>query len=449
MQANSVIIRLKVHEHNAATKGSKSKHDNPVHNQLPGTIKFQKNPNKEGEVTGGTGKKVKINGKEVAVIGSMVTTCNDTGARNNSTIIAPGASIPMPVIINPKNMAEYELEREKQNQKKPEFTTVKWGKSNVKEGEETELSAQVKDIEDGNMVTFQIWKEGQDPASHIAQLQIVEDIAGGVAKARFSYTLPGGEKLPEGDPKWFFTVHSAWCAWKQSGMIEVELKRPELSEAKWTDTDGKDTDKGLVGEAVKLSVTCNEDTEEGAGVTFKVYREGAEQDGPEEELVSSNRSGKAEAEWKPVETREAGDTKELKYFFTAITKRAKEAKSGSITVKNPQIVEMKWEPDFVYQGDEAKLKIKTFETAEFAPTVKIQVWELKEKYPEEHIGDHEVTIDSDEVELTVKTDYIREKLSAYKHESTYVLQVKVVCETLPIKQNNGEDLKVIVGDVYT
>jgi uncharacterized Zn-binding protein involved in type VI secretion len=68
--AEKLSDTVKINGHNAAVKGSVSKHDNPVHNQLPGTIKFQKNPNKEGEVTGGTGKKVKINGKEAAVIGS-------------------------------------------------------------------------------------------------------------------------------------------------------------------------------------------------------------------------------------------------------------------------------------------------------------------------------------------------------------------------------------------
>lgn len=38
----------------AALKGSKARHDDPTHLQLPGTIKFQNNPKKEGEVTGGT-----------------------------------------------------------------------------------------------------------------------------------------------------------------------------------------------------------------------------------------------------------------------------------------------------------------------------------------------------------------------------------------------------------
>jgi uncharacterized Zn-binding protein involved in type VI secretion len=61
-------------------------------------VKFDQGPSKEGVVTGGTGKKVKINGKEVAVVGSTVSTCTDTGAKDNSVIMAPGASMPMPVI---------------------------------------------------------------------------------------------------------------------------------------------------------------------------------------------------------------------------------------------------------------------------------------------------------------------------------------------------------------
>ena len=85
---------VKIKDKGVAVKGSKAKHDDSMHMQLPGTIQFQNSPKCEGEVTGGTGTKVKVNGKEVAVIGSQVTTCNDMGLQNNSTIIAAGASIP-------------------------------------------------------------------------------------------------------------------------------------------------------------------------------------------------------------------------------------------------------------------------------------------------------------------------------------------------------------------
>ena len=47
------------HRQKWPTKGSIAKHDDSMHMQLPGTIKFQSNPKKEGEVTGGTVSKSK------------------------------------------------------------------------------------------------------------------------------------------------------------------------------------------------------------------------------------------------------------------------------------------------------------------------------------------------------------------------------------------------------
>ncbi|MEE1342849.1 MAG: phage baseplate assembly protein V, partial [Lachnospiraceae bacterium] len=87
---DKVSSDVKIGDKGVATKGSIAKHDDSMHMQLPGTIKFQNNPKKEGEVTGGTVSKVKVNGKEVAVLGSQVTTCNDMGMQNNSTIVSIG-----------------------------------------------------------------------------------------------------------------------------------------------------------------------------------------------------------------------------------------------------------------------------------------------------------------------------------------------------------------------
>ena len=56
--SNSVKIKDKA----CATKDSIAKHNDSMHMQLPGTIKFQNNPKKEGNVTGGTSSKVKIVG---------------------------------------------------------------------------------------------------------------------------------------------------------------------------------------------------------------------------------------------------------------------------------------------------------------------------------------------------------------------------------------------------
>jgi uncharacterized Zn-binding protein involved in type VI secretion len=256
---------VKINGHNAATKGSVSKHDHPVHNQLPGTIKFNQNPTKEGEVTSGTAAKLKINGKEAAVVGSKVTTCNDNGAKDNSTILGSGTSMPMPVILNPKNAPEGDKE-----EKHPEFTQVKWSKTTVKEGEEIELTAVVKDIADGNSITFQIWKKGQDPDSNRASWAVRGELQGGSAVAKWVYELPAGEEVPEEDPEFFFTAHSAWCPYKKSGNLTVELLRPEITNCEWKDKDGKQIEEALIDDEVVISAEVK-DIADGEQVRVEIW----------------------------------------------------------------------------------------------------------------------------------------------------------------------------------
>jgi uncharacterized Zn-binding protein involved in type VI secretion len=323
---------VKINNHNAAVKGSKSKHDDAMHMQLPGTIKFMKNPNKEGEVTGGTGKKLKINGKEAALIASTLTTCNDVGVRDNSTILAVGAAIPMPMIINPKNMEAYQLEREEQEKKKPEFTTVKWNKTEAKEGEMLELSAQVKDINDGNMITFQIWKEGQDPNNHVSHWKIPASIESGTAKAMWEFNLPSStETIPENDPQFFFSAHSAWCPFKKSRNAVIKLKRPKLSNPLWKDKDNNNTNKVLVGEIIKLSVECNDDTDEGSSVSFRIFNHNKQ---IVNELSAVNKEGKAETEWLYDYHHDPKNPpmKKPKFIFSAKAFHSQEVESGNIEI---------------------------------------------------------------------------------------------------------------------
>ena len=269
--ADKLSKDVKIKDKACATKDSVAKHDDSMHMQLPGTIKFQNNPKKEGNVTGGTSPKVKINGKEAAVIGSQVTTCNDVGAQNNSTILAPGASIPMPVIINPKNTEEWKREQEEKEKKEPKFSSVKWGSSSVKwgsssveEGKEVELTASVQDIEDGNMVTLQVFPEDGVP---IASFPLT--VKGGSVSAKWSYHANKSELPPDSDPKFVFSAHCAWCNFeKSSNSVEVKLIRPEITKAEWQDKDGGSTSKGLVGETLKLHAETK-DME--GGVTFRVY----------------------------------------------------------------------------------------------------------------------------------------------------------------------------------
>jgi phage baseplate assembly protein gpV/uncharacterized Zn-binding protein involved in type VI secretion len=104
---------VKINNRATATKGSKSKNNAPMHLPMPPGVQFKKAPNNEGEVTSGTIPNVKVNGKEVAVLGSKVTTCNDPSPQETCSIIAIGLAPKLPIeipvtnpidrsVINPK-----------------------------------------------------------------------------------------------------------------------------------------------------------------------------------------------------------------------------------------------------------------------------------------------------------------------------------------------------------
>ena len=309
-----------------AMKDSVAKHDDSTHIQLPGTIKFQKNPKKEGKVTGGTSSKVKIEGKEAAVIGSQVSTCNDMGMQNNSTIIAMGASIPMPAIINPKNTEEWKRERDEAEKKEPKFSSVKWASTSVKEGEEVELTASVQDIDDGNMVTLQVFREGKGPEDSLPLAKFPLTVKSGSVSAKWLYRADQSEMPPDSDPKFIFSAHCAWCNFeKSSNSLEVKLVRPEIKKAEWQDSEGSSTSKGLVGESLKLHAETK-DME--GGVTFMIMDDkkrvvatlGAEIEGD-----------KADAEWTyhwdgiPLKEKP-------KFKFEARGNRCKKVESGEVEI---------------------------------------------------------------------------------------------------------------------
>jgi len=114
---------VKIWNNKVATKNSVAKH---LAGHVPmGPGPFQKTPDNKGKVTGGTEKSVKANGKEVAVIGSSVTTCNDIGARNNSKILAAGMAVNMPAIADPMKSEAYERERKTVEEEKTEEKKVR------------------------------------------------------------------------------------------------------------------------------------------------------------------------------------------------------------------------------------------------------------------------------------------------------------------------------------
>lgn len=309
-----------------AVKDSVAKHDDSMHMQLPGTIKFQNNPKKEGKVTGGTSSKVKIEGKEAAVIGSQVTTCNDMGMQNNSTIIAMGASIPMPAIINPKNTEEYERERREAENKNPKFSSVKWSKTSTEEGEEVELTANVQDIADGNMVTLQVFREGKGPEDSVTMAKFPLTVKGGSVSAKWLYRADQSELPPESDPRFVFTAHCAWCNFeKSSNTLEVKLVRPEIKKAEWQDKDGSSTSKGLVGEPLKLHA---ETKDMDGGVTFWIY----DDKGRLVTSIGADIEGdKAEAEWTYYYNGEKLDSKP-KFKFEVTGNRCKKIESSECEI---------------------------------------------------------------------------------------------------------------------
>ncbi|MCR5437232.1 MAG: hypothetical protein K6E97_09250 [Treponema sp.] len=290
-------------------------------------FRIQKNPSKDGKVTGGTISSVKINGKETAVIGSTVTTCNDVGAQNNSTIISPGASIPMPSIINPLNTEEYKKERDK-DKKEPGFETVKWASASVNENEEAELSASVKDIEDDNMVTLQVFPEGKGPEDGAAIASFPCKVVNGSVSAKWKYKGNDREVPPDDDPKFVFSAHSAWCNFKKSSnTLTVKLIRPEVTKAEWKDEDGNSLSSALVGQPLKLCAEVK-NVEDGQGVTFEVYDENLKQVFSEGAKVEG---GKAEAEWVYHWDGIKLDHKP-KFTFKVTGARCKENESGELEV---------------------------------------------------------------------------------------------------------------------
>ena len=317
---------VSIKDRKCAVKGSAARHDDATHMQLPGTIKFQNSPKKEGKVTGGTSSKVKIEGKEAAVIGSQVTTCNDVGMQNNSTIIAMGASVPMPAIINPLNTEEYKREREEAEKKEPKFSGVKWSAASAEEGEEVELTASVQDIADGNTVTLQVFPEGKGPEDGVPLAQFPLTVRGGSVSARWSYRADRSGMPPESDPRFIFSAHCAWCNFeKSSNSLEVRLVRPEITKAEWRDADGNATSKGLVGEPLKL-VAETKDME--GGVTFHVYDEN------KHEVFSKGADiadGRAEAEWTYHYSGEKLDAKP-KYTFEVTGQRCKMVESSEVEI---------------------------------------------------------------------------------------------------------------------
>jgi len=437
---------VKIKDKSCATKDSVAEHDDSMHMQLPGTIKFQNNPEKKGKVSGGTSSKVKINGKEAAVIGSQVTTCNDVGMRNNSTVIAMGVSFPMPAIINPKNTEEWKRDRDKEEKKNPKFTSVRWAKTSVREGEEVELTVNVQDIAEGNTVVLQVFGEGKGPEDSIAIAKFPLTVKDGSVFAKWSYRTNRKDIPPERNPRFIFSAHSAWCPWKKSGnSLEVKLIRPEITKIEWQDAEGNSINKAVAGDAIKLYAEVAE-FEEGQGVTFTVYN--ARTGEAVYEAGSDVQDGKAEAQWNPIDTRSSDDTGELKYYFEVTAARCKPVKSGDIQVKNPKVISMEWDKKAIYWGDEIELIIKTIEMEDELPECKVDIWEEEREHPNKLLQSTTVKLDKDEVKVKFTLNFTLKDVSQFDKDDDYRVYAVATIDQLGAYFKQEEEKYLIVSDDF-
>ena len=232
----------------------------------------------------------------------------------------------MPVIINPKNTEEWKREQEEKEKKEPKFSSVKWGNTSVEEGKEVELTASVQDIEDGNMVTLQVFPEGKGPEDGVPVASFPLTVKGGSVSAKWSYHANKSEMPPENDPKFIFSAHCAWCNFeKSSNSVEVKLVRSEITKAEWQDKDGASTSKGLVGETLKLYAETK-DME--GGVTFRVYDDKGRQVFEKGVTIEGD---KAETEWTYHWNGEKLEEKP-KFTFEVTGQRCKRVESGECEV---------------------------------------------------------------------------------------------------------------------
>jgi len=227
--------------------------------------------------------------------------------------------------------------------------------------------------------------------------------------------------------------------------VTVQLIRPEITKAEWHDADGNSAGKGLVGDTLKLHAETK-DLAEGAGVRFAVYNSATREKVAEPDVTMNGTT--AEAEWTAAENREPGDKRELRYFFKATAPRAQIVKSSDIPVKNPQVVSMEWKDTIVYYGEEMKLTVKTFEMSDRSPSCKLQLYIKNGQSDDICISGQDVTIDKDELELSVTTDIDSDKLSVLEDAAEQEIYAKLISSEMNIRNNVSEPVTMETGNVH-
>jgi uncharacterized Zn-binding protein involved in type VI secretion/phage baseplate assembly protein gpV len=246
----------------AATKGSKSKNNGPMHLPMPPGVQFQKPPDNMGEVFSGTIPKVKINGKEAAVLGSKVKTCSDPMPMENCQIIAMGVAPKLPMQIPVTNPIDRSL------------SNPKWEPAKVKIGEKVKLQVQLKNQYENAGVEFKVFPEGADVQNGQPLRKVYGTNIGGKAEAEWVYDYVHDPKNPlKKKPKFIYTADSFGCKQIKSPAVEfgaeIDIKCVDAFGNLMKKLDYELVNTGVKGQTPDDGIIIKKDTVPGEIVKFK------------------------------------------------------------------------------------------------------------------------------------------------------------------------------------
>ncbi|SIR13451.1 PAAR motif-containing protein, partial [Alkalispirochaeta americana] len=254
--SDSLSGDVKVNSRDAATKGSKSVYNTPGHFPMPPGVKFKKKPSNEGTVSSATTPSVKINGKEAAVLGSMVTTCNDPRDQETCSIIAAGAAVKLPILLPGMDRERFEqdggtvfntgdplagpdaLERAREPRS---LDGPGWSQSRSMRGDEVNLSVSITGAPEGEPVMLSIFREDQ---GDVPVAKVPGRNQAGTVTVSWRPGVPDDREDRE-EASLFFRATAYRCQAVESGIMTVEKPKPLFSELRWElaehDEDGRET----------------------------------------------------------------------------------------------------------------------------------------------------------------------------------------------------------------
>lgn len=156
------------------------------------------------------------------------------------------------------------------------------------------------------------------------------------------------------------------------------------------------------------------------------------------------RDGIAEAEWKPIDTRQSDDTRELKYTLEATGNRCKKTESGECQVRNPRVVSMEWGEDFAYPSDTISLKIKSLEMKDFNYSGLLNFYDKQKFSNSEPLFTETISIYEDEKEIEIELPVDKLNMS-YKDESGFAkLCAEIVIKDIGYSYVEKETLDILI-----